>query len=295
MFRVRFERLREGAIQAIRQGEMRRLKIAESLSMVALVAALSGHLRAQPAAAPSPPLWNVDHGQVYCSLARDNGPDAVNFALRAIPGTQRVELLVTSRSWRRTPFTNGQSARILLSPGNGEPVEGEAVTGQLARAGPVVAFLGLGPSFLDRFAQANHLRLMRGERTVLTLDFPNAGRAVGALRECFARTLADWGMDAAARARLRSPPVPIGTPFNDGDYPFAALRNEAEGIAIVRLLIGIDGHVSDCLVVRTSGNAALDSRSCQVYLREGRFRPAIGADGQPVVGGYITTVTFRID
>lgn len=256
-----------------------------------MFAGVPGQARAQ---APPGPYWNVDHGQVYCSLARDYGPGTENFGLRVIPGTTRVEMLVANRSWRRPPFTTGQAVRIVLSPDEGPLIEAQAVAGRLPRVGLVVALLDLGEGFVDRFAGARQMRLMRGERTVLTFDLPNAGSAVAALRECFVRTLADWGMDAAARARLRSLPTQIGMPFHDSDYPMTALGADAQGVVIVRLMIGVDGRVSDCILLRSSGNTALDDRTCRVYRRDGRFNPAIGEDGQPVAEGYITWVTWRI-
>jgi TonB family protein len=272
-----------------------RRKFAESLPMVVALAALScaPSARAQTPAA-SAPHWNVDHGEIYCSLARDYGPGNPNFSIRAIPGSTRVDLLVSSRSWRRTPLTHGQSARVALSADSGQPIERFTYAGRLPGAGLVMAFQGLGLDFLDRFARSNQLRLMRREQAVLTLDFPNAGAAVESLRACFVATLADWGIDAAARARLRSLPEPIEWPVGDDDYPIQALQEGAQGTTILRMMVGADGRVSACTVLRTSGSRILDDRACRIYVREGRFRPAIGADGQPVAEVFITTQAWRI-
>lgn len=243
---------------------------------------------------PTGPYWNVNHGELYCTLGRDSGPDAVNFAIRVIPGTDRVELLVTSRGWARLPLSYGQAVRLALSPGEGKAIETQALTGRLPSGAPLLVFLNLGEDFVDRVASATRLRVVRGRRDVLVLDFANAGRAVATLRECFDRRLADWGIDMAARGRMRSLPEPTNVPFSDSDYPSAALRADAQGLVIVRLMVAADGSIGACAVLRSSGSAALDARTCQVYTREGRFRPAIDADGRPVAAGIISSVTWRI-
>ncbi len=268
-----------------------RRKILESLPIFAAAVAFAAPpAQAQPAA----PHWTVNHGEVYCTLGRDNGPNAVNFALRVIPGTDRVELLVTSRQWRHTPMFNGQGAELALLPGVGGPIKARARASRLPGGGPLLAFLDLGSGFVDRLAEASQLRVIRDRRTLLALDLPNSGRAVATLRDCFERALTAWGMDVAARGRMRALPSPIGSPFSGSDYPTAALREDAQGVAIVRLMIGSDGRVAECAVLRTSGSADLDARTCQVYRRDGRFQPAIGEDGEPVAAGTISTVIWGI-
>jgi TonB family protein len=249
---------------------------------------------AQPPAAPvETPRWHIDHGQVYCTLGRDYGLGATSFAIRVIPGTTRTELLMTNREWRETPLDNGQPARIVLAPG-GDPIEANAVTHRLSGGERVLAFFYLGKDFVDRFDQSSQLRVTRGDRTVATFDFPRPGRAVAMLRDCVNRTLGDWGIDVAAQARLRSPPELISLPLQNTDYPIAALRADAQGVVIVRMTIGTDGRVAECVVVRSSGVSLLDNRTCQEFRREGRYRPAIGNDGQPVSTGVIMQVMWRI-
>lgn len=46
--------------------------------------------------------------------------------------------------------------------------------------------------------------------------------------------------------------------------------------------VNVDGHVSDCRVVRSSGRPALDVRTCQLITERFRFRPSRDAAGRPV-------------
>ena len=268
----------------------------ESIAQLVLAAALFAAAPAsgaQSAAPPRPPYWNVDHGQLYCVLARFNGADEVNFGLRVIPGVGRTELLVASRTWARMPLNNGQSVDLVLEPA-GEPIRTQAYTSRMANGDRVILLPWLGSTFVDRFEQTTRLRLVRGNRTIVDLAYPIAESAVRALRRCFEQTLAEWGIDMAARASLQSMPTATSVPFDDGDYPSAALRENAQGVTIVRLTIGTNGRISDCAIIRSSGNETLDQRTCQVYRREGRFTPAIGADGQPAEVRFLSIVTWRI-
>ena len=275
--------------------------IIESMPKVALiVAAIAGATasRAQAPAQPAQPVqephWTVDHGEVYCTLGRDNGPDATLFTIRVIPGTGQVELLLTNRSWRQTPLSYGQAATIVMTPGEHEPREVDAVTGRLPSGSRLLAFLRLDDSFVASLAKAPRLQLIRGRRPILSVDFPTAKRAVERLRECVDRRLGEWGIDMAGRARLRSLPGLLNVPFSNSDYPSAALRRNAQGMVIARIDVGVDGRVADCAVVRSSGNSALDGRTCNILRQDGRFRPAVDGDGQPVAAAILMIATWRI-
>ena len=49
-----------------------------------------------------------------------------------------------------------------------------------------------------------------------------------------------------------------------------------------RFTVGVDGRARDCAVTGSSGDAALDATTCQLIETRFRYRPARGADGQPV-------------
>jgi protein TonB len=93
---------------------------------------------------------------------------------------------------------------------------------------------------------------------------------------------------AARGAELRS-----GSISND-DYPNSALRAEASGTTTARYTIGTDGRVTNCSVTGSSGNSALDSTTCSLIQRRFRFRPAVGADGQPMTESRTQRVVWRL-
>ena len=83
--------------------------------------------------------------------------------------------------------------------------------------------------------------------------------------------------------------------FSPDDYPAAALRNGDEGAVRARLTIGVEGRVLDCTVIRSSGHAALDDRTCVIFTERMRFEPARDAFGNAVEGSILTpAVSWQI-
>ena len=65
------------------------------------------------------------------------------------------------------------------------------------------------------------------------------------------------------------------------DYPTTLLRQEVQGVVVISVTIGADGHVRSCLVTQSSGNRQLDDTTCRLYSQRAHFTPARDADGNP--------------
>lgn len=83
--------------------------------------------------------------------------------------------------------------------------------------------------------------------------------------------------------------------LSDADYPEGVIRRTDAGTVRALLTIGIDGRVSDCKIVRSSGAAILDETTCRLVKRRARFHPAIDADGKPVPDVYLYSRTWTSD
>lgn len=95
-----------------------------------------------------------------------------------------------------------------------------------------------------------------------------------------------------------APPSPAtargrGNAFSDDDYPSASRAAEEEGVARVTYVVGVDGRVSQCEVVQSSGFKRLDDATCAIILRRYRFNPAT-RDGQPVPERKTQPVRWRL-
>ncbi|WP_284734728.1 energy transducer TonB [Sphingosinicella terrae] len=86
------------------------------------------------------------------------------------------------------------------------------------------------------------------------------------------------------RGRDRSRPARhIGGTITDADYPAIPAMAGIGGTVRVVITITAHGRARDCRVARSSGNAFLDTATCELIERRYRFAPARGRDGRPVV------------
>lgn len=100
------------------------------------------------------------------------------------------------------------------------------------------------------------------------------------------------GDDSKAR-----PPVPAGNPgkwVTMEDYPFSALRSEAEGVTRFTLKIDAEGAPAECNVTNSSGHDDLDSTTCALMEERARFKPALDAQGKPVAATWSSSVRWMI-
>lgn len=88
----------------------------------------------------------------------------------------------------------------------------------------------------------------------------------------------------------------LRTLFSSDDYPASAQSSGAEGTAQAQLTIGPDGRVTGCNLIRSTGNTALDSATCNILRRRAKFTPARDSNGQ-ATSDTITTppITWRLE
>ena len=80
----------------------------------------------------------------------------------------------------------------------------------------------------------------------------------------------------------------VRTLFSADDYPASAQAAGAEGTAQATLTIGPDGHVVGCNLIKSTGNGALDSATCNILRRRAKFTPARDSNGNPTTDTYTT-------
>ena len=76
--------------------------------------------------------------------------------------------------------------------------------------------------------------------------------------------------------------------FSNDDYPSEAIAAEAQGTAQAQLTIGPDGRVTGCNLIKSTGNNALDSTTCNILRRRVKFTPARDSNGNPTTDTYTT-------
>ncbi len=103
-------------------------------------------------------------------------------------------------------------------------------------------------------------------------------------------TPADLGIKPMAATPRGAPARWVTT----DDYPSRDLRLGHEGTTAFRVVIGSNGRVSACEVVRSSGHPGLDAATCKAVTARARFEPATDETGAKVLGTYSNSVRWQI-
>ncbi len=102
-----------------------------------------------------------------------------------------------------------------------------------------------------------------------------------------------------APPRVATPVSPRGNQANwfpQDSYPAAAKRAGAQGRVSVSVNVGTDGRVTGCTVTSSSGNADLDSTTCNLAKRNGRFNPAKDPTGTPLASTFsLRGIVWRLE
>ena len=71
--------------------------------------------------------------------------------------------------------------------------------------------------------------------------------------------------------------------IKDSDYPREAADQGATGTVSVRYRIELDGHVTGCVITRSSHSPVLDETTCRLIEQRFRYEPSRDARGRPVI------------
>lgn len=94
-------------------------------------------------------------------------------------------------------------------------------------------------------------------------------------------------LPAAGHGAERAPqPRNPASWLSDADYPAAALWAGAQGLVRYVLEVDATGKVVRCGIAESSGSSLLDSATCALLRRRGRFFPALDAEGNAVPGRW---------
>lgn len=94
--------------------------------------------------------------------------------------------------------------------------------------------------------------------------------------------------------RIAQPKTRPATWVTFDDYPSEPLRLRQEGVVGFRLTIDPLGRASQCVITSSSTYPALDATTCTHLLRRARFTPAIGSNGEAIVGSYASSVRWTL-
>lgn len=260
--------------------------------LIGLLAAVSAPAQAQAGAER----WTVQRDAQQCALSRpSSGPKPITLAVMLTPGTDEVQLLVIGRAIGVRELRVASELKFIVEPQQAQ-LAGRALPHRVV-AGNGVMLAGLREDIMPRLEAASRLHVRLREKPLADILLPDVRAALQALKRCEDEALAAWGIDLAARARLRQPAKPLQrlvSYVNDTDYPDRALRANETGNSVARLTVGADGRVTACVTVASSGSKSLDEATCSVFSKRARFSPAIGSDGRPTADAHIGRLRWRL-
>lgn len=256
-------------------------------------------LIAATAAMPAAPLapagkWAVDPADSKCTLSRSygQGDREVDFGIEHRPFSNPVKLTMVVHGVADEDPRG--TATLLLSP-SGRAIQADYQSAALPGDRQVYG-LSIERQDLADIAASAVMTLGTGHVAValrLQIDQP----AMAGLHACEGDLLKSWGVDPDEQDRIATPAElldPSNMVLGSEDYPADALRAEAQGDSMILWTIGLDGQPSDCCTVGSSGTPSLDAASCAAVMKRARHRPAIGADGKPMVSHLLRTIVWRI-
>ncbi|MBX3595502.1 MAG: TonB family protein [Sphingomonas sp.] len=90
------------------------------------------------------------------------------------------------------------------------------------------------------------------------------------------------GNGDGAGDRDEIPPVQIRGRLYDSDYPDILADQGLGGRVTVLFVVGTDGRVGECNIVRSSGFAEVDALTCTLIRKRYRYRPSLDAQRRPI-------------
>jgi hypothetical protein len=270
-------------------------RLARSMFLLLIAGAPIGPAAAQPEPARWISRWDDDG----CQLARAVGtPLADRLAVKTMPGSGVASLWLRIPPSRSAPSRSDMRAEVTFAPA-GTAVPTGAVIRSRDADGFVYAIYAPERAVLESLSTASGIRIQIDGVQLLDLHWEHASDAVNALRQCINDQLHNWGMDPVSLASLRQLPTPmhprgLSGYVSDADYPVYDIRGRGTGTTIVRLDIDRNGQVSACTLLVGSGDRTLDYRTCSIFSRRARFRPALDADGAPTDAPLVTSISWRL-
>lgn len=121
-----------------------------------------------------------------------------------------------------------------------------------------------------------------------------------AMNMCMANLVEHWGFDVEEQRRVVQPPLAknmqsVATAIQKA-YPMKAVVRGAQADFHIRVSVGADGRVEDCVLLNQTIAEDFDQARdpCYVFSKNAEFDPALDTSGKPVRSYYATRILYRI-
>lgn len=261
------------------------------------VAAVLVAIPAIPASADQPLSdWKIEPSDARCVAVRQYGSAdrPTMLALKAPPENEGgLQVAVIRDGFVRGPKQAG--AKVTIDRQEFEThALGYPVAGQKKR---MATLFNLSPEASSALRKASDFSVNVKGSVSDSFVLSPSGKLWTEIDACVVRLKSTWNIGDGSAAKIAQDPralEPLQGLFSPEDYPSDAYSARWSGTTHFLLLIDEKGLVKDCTLIATSGMAVIDSRSCGIVTRKGKFAPAIGIDGKPVKSAWSQRVTWRL-
>lgn len=231
---------------------------------------------AAASALPPSGKWTVDYQPTMCVASRQFGPQQAPTYLAFQPSvsmdSKNVKLFVLAPNSEGSGVRNGRAVLTLQPSGATKSVN--YVSWVPKSGGPRGYEMDIDAVFMSQVGQSTGLSVDAGKEAV-AFATGKVQPVLDAMATCNDKLMLSWGADPAAKAEAVGNP---GDWFSDDDYPKRALSRHVQGRSVVVVTVDPEGRTKACRVAVTSGDADLDSSTCDVARRHGRYIRKSGGD-----------------
>jgi TonB family protein len=233
--------------------------------------------------------WTVDYAVSRCAASRPFGPGKDPLTLIIVPAHSGGSTkLVLSNAWTELKIDH-YTATIDFTDGE-KPFRTDANPGM--GAGRPVLSLDLPADQAARLRTSQSLRITSGGILDRTLAIGGIGPLFIALDKCLADLRTYWSIDVAPTQKA-IPAHDLAGLFSWSNYPTVGDHLAKTNTVTARLLVDEKGNVRDCSIIASTGSAALDVQTCQVFERRVTYRPALDQSGKAVRSAVDETISWR--
>lgn len=260
--------------------------------------------------------WQLNYGPERCTLTRDlgSGSSAVHVQFDSFGSWNEFRMQLSGPAIP-APYGPVGSASVRMSSDAFETPT-STLQGKVGNEPSVSFSVGFAPSTLPavykRMSREQKLKLYEAQRRpqpeydatvdgidvrlangpTLALQLGNMAAPLAALRACIDDMYKSWGIDPAQQKALSHEARPTNATVSSvkSDYPSEPLLNSLSAYVPVRLTIDATGKPTLCVVQVESVGQAFKTAVCSHL--QGRYEPALDANGQPVTSLFHTSVFY---
>jgi TonB family protein len=238
--------------------------------------------------------WSVDFADAYCEATRTygSGETASKFSIRPPLDSSATTRLIFEH---KILEVSGQLERsVTVDFGDGRPPFRTHTQPVLGQAG-FRYILDLPEAQARRLRSATAIELNTSAKVDGRYEIVPTAPLFKALDRCTSdlRNRVGVSAEGASSSVQASPATSLDALFSSSKYWTVENHVGRTNEIKVSLLIDKAGSVRDCSVVTGTGSPALDTQTCQVFLRNTKFHPARNAKGEAVASLLHQSVKWR--